>query len=306
MLEDIIKVRNKLSMLCMVLVITQVGHLQAQPELKTCRLSITGSSGYFWQDFRWSIAGDANGKNPNILSELKWQNVRGPYLNLGLGWNVWKQFYVRSEVKYGTIISGTVTDTDYRYDNRTAPVFEMQFKSNKGSQLKYIAEIGYQLIDSDKIKLMCFAGFSQTTQLLYIIGEGVNKDLKSSYQNKRSGIIFTMNSSFRLNRKLSFMQGIDYLQFKYNAQANWNMIEAFKHPVSFEHKANGFEIQSTSGFQYRLREQISLSAQFSYSAFRTGHGNDKLFLRDNTTTNTQFNGAITNQLSIGGGINLKF
>src|SRR6266567_1552270 len=82
------------------------------------RLHFSLSTGYQSENFRWSIAGSVEGTNPNILSELKWKNLAGPTVAASGDWNFWKSFTLRSAFSRLFIVSGSVTDMDYRGDNR--------------------------------------------------------------------------------------------------------------------------------------------------------------------------------------------
>lgn len=42
----------------------------------TVRTSLSLDAGFRSDDLDWSIAGDADGNNPNILSELTWENIK--------------------------------------------------------------------------------------------------------------------------------------------------------------------------------------------------------------------------------------
>src|SRR5882757_1942569 len=74
------------------------------------KLTFSLSSGYQSEDFRWSIAGNSQGTNPNIYSELKWKSLSGPVLGMELGWRFWRSFVLRSSFSRLFIVSGAVTD----------------------------------------------------------------------------------------------------------------------------------------------------------------------------------------------------
>jgi hypothetical protein len=46
-----------------------------QPFLTRGRTEVTLTGGWRQDDLRWNIAGNLQGTNPNILSELTWDNV---------------------------------------------------------------------------------------------------------------------------------------------------------------------------------------------------------------------------------------
>src|ERR1700748_1190660 len=67
-------------------------------------------SGYQQENFRWSIAGNSSGTNPDIYSELIWKNLSGPLAGAELEFNVWRSFWIRSSISRLFFVSGKVTD----------------------------------------------------------------------------------------------------------------------------------------------------------------------------------------------------
>src|ERR1700742_430032 len=67
--------------------VAQVGE-EGMPQAAEGRLEVCLSTGYERQDFRWSIAGNSAGQDPNVYSELKWRAVGGPAVGLDLKWGV--------------------------------------------------------------------------------------------------------------------------------------------------------------------------------------------------------------------------
>ena len=87
----------------------------------------TLSAGYRKDDLDWNIAGDINGDNPNVLSELTWEDVESYQVKLQ-GAIVWpNRIAMRGYVNYGWIFDGDNQDSDYLGDNRT---FEFSRSNN--------------------------------------------------------------------------------------------------------------------------------------------------------------------------------
>ena len=79
----------------------------------------TLSAGYRVDDLDWSIAGNINGNNPNVLSELTWDDVESYQVKLQ-GNFVWPNIIaLKGYVNYGWIFDGDNQDSDYLGDNRT-------------------------------------------------------------------------------------------------------------------------------------------------------------------------------------------
>ncbi len=79
----------------------------------------TLSTGYRSDDLDWNIAGDINGNNPNVLSELTWDDVESYQVKLQ-GSIVWPNIIaLRGYANYGWVFDGDNQDSDYLGDNRT-------------------------------------------------------------------------------------------------------------------------------------------------------------------------------------------
>ena len=75
--------------------------------------------GYRLDDLDWSIAGNLNGTNPNIVSELTWSDLESYQLKLGGKGTIDRVFYLRGSAAFGWVLSGDVQDSDYNGDDRT-------------------------------------------------------------------------------------------------------------------------------------------------------------------------------------------
>src|SRR5436305_1463719 len=77
------------------------------------------SAGFLEQQFHWSIAGNYQGQNPNILSELSWKRLRAISFGAGAMGKVYPKMDWMIAFSYHATLSGKVTDPDYKKDNRT-------------------------------------------------------------------------------------------------------------------------------------------------------------------------------------------
>src|SRR5258708_2089003 len=71
------------------------------------KIQLTFSAGHQQEDFHWSIAGNNNGANPNVLSELKWKNVSGQDYSTSLQWNIWRKFSLFADYNRVSVNSGS-------------------------------------------------------------------------------------------------------------------------------------------------------------------------------------------------------
>ncbi|MGY0035978.1 hypothetical protein [Pedobacter sp. NJ-S-72] len=108
-----------------------------------------------------------------------------------------------------------------------------------------------------------------------------------------------------LTNQLSIKGIIDYQQMKYKAVADWNLIDAFAHPVSFKHTANGYGTEGLIKVNYRFTPVVSAFIRANYYYANTGKGTDDLFLADGRQLQSQFNEAVRRGGQLGIGISLS-
>ena len=102
------------------------------------------SAGYRKDNLDWNIAGDINGNNPNILSELTWSDIDIFQIKAGIRSVFNKVFYVRGAIDYGSIFDGANQDSDYDGDNRTLEYSRSNNSTDQGSVWDATLGIGYQ------------------------------------------------------------------------------------------------------------------------------------------------------------------
>jgi len=269
------------------------------------KLQLSLSSGYQRENFHWSIAGNTNGQNPNIYSELKWEDVDGTAYNSSLQYNVWNKVMLYGSYSRVSVRSGAVSDIDYSQDNRTDPVYNETFSDNKGSTSAWAAGVGYQLFNNDLFSLTPYIGYTGNIQNLDIVDEtGQIAGLNSSYQANWKGGFVKVISSVKIWRSLKACVDVTYNQTHYNSQGDWNLINEFAHPVSYRQVADGYGINTGAQLSYNLVRRLSIFAGFNYFNWETGNGTDTLYLATGEADKTQFNAAFRNGYQVSGGLKL--
>jgi hypothetical protein len=254
------------------------------------KLQLSVTAGYRQENLRWSIAGNANGQNPNVLSELRWQSVAGPVTGTHLQYNFLNHWQLAGEYERMFFLSGKVADTDYGGNDRTNSVYAKQFNANKGRADRWLAGLGYQLPVTNKLSITPSAGYAQFHQALYLVGNTtLLNDLNSSYKTTWSGPYGQILFLTSLTKKLSMNAGLRYNQVKYRASANWNLIREFSHPESFRHTANGYGANIHTTLLYRASPMHSIGIKGCYSRWQTGRGIDELYLASGESEQTQLN-----------------
>jgi hypothetical protein len=275
------------------LCIVYAGIVRAQNGENKIQLSV--ATGYQNENFHWAIAGNVNGQNPNIYSELKWKAIQGPLCSLALQWNVWDHFLLLADYGRSFIRSGTSNDTDYSGDNRTGPVYNQSFNSNKGSTSAWSAGVGYLLFKNKLWSLSPYLGYGINYQTYYLLGnEGDLGQLNTSYKTQWQGLFLKIKPTFNINDRLKIVADLTYNQLKYSAAADWNLIEAFQHPVSFRHSADGYGIDADAKLVFKINRYFSANMGAAFFNWETGNGTDQLYLTTGESDKTQLNEVIRN------------
>ena len=253
--------------------------------------NISISGGYMVQDVSWSIAGNINGQNPNIYSELRWINQRGPNGTLLLKYIAFKNVFVSASISQSRINGGYITDTDYENDDWNGQNFHIQLPSSKGKTINGYGVIGYRLWLGTGFSIDAATGYVHNKQDLYI-NDPNNPELNSKYMNAWKGITLMIDPKYDLSSRSKLYAMLRYSQLKYHAIADWNLVSEFAHPESFRHNANGYAIELGAGIAYKISSRLEVFGQGNIFRWNTGNGTDRSFLSDGGTHSTQFNGSL--------------
>lgn len=254
----------------------------------TGRLGLELHTGYQRENFNWSIAGNLQGKDPNIFSELAWKDLESASSALDVNWNVWNRFVLQGGFSRAFILSGRVTDTDFGGDNRTSPTFYAVLKSNRGNTGKWSGGLGYNITHHEKYRIIPYAGYAIHRQSLFLHDDA---DLNSTYNTIWKGPYARLEATLFLTKKIYAQSLLAYYQVNYEAKANWNLVESFQHPVSFKHRAKGYGLEGELRFGVRLGATFSVCAIVNTFRWSTGAGTDTLYLQTGEILKTKLNHA---------------
>ncbi|WDZ98866.1 hypothetical protein [Mucilaginibacter sp. SJ] len=296
---------KKFTIFCFLWLIIGLHTLYAQSAGSKLEFNVT--DGYQRENFHWSIAGNSNGQNPNVFSELKWTKMGGQSIAASLQWNVYQKISFYADYTRQFITSGTVNDADYSTDNRSNNTYNETFEAGKGNTQSRALGVGYKLIDNELFSFSPYAGYSDNRQSLYLYGSGNRfPNLNSSYQTKWKGVFIKAIASLKLTEKLKANADITYNQVGYSARGNWNLITTFQHPVSYRHHANGYGLNMNGALAYSITNHIAIQAGGGYLHWQTGNGTDELYLNSGEVDKTQMNGAYRNGFRVFGGLKISF
>ncbi len=268
------------------------------------RLQVQVSTGYQREDLNWSIAGNSAGQNPNVYSELKWQAVGGISAGAALSWKVWRKLVVFVEGSRVFTLSGTVSDRDYSGDNRTSPVYGQSFDSHSGYAYTGFLGAGYRFWEGRRFELTPAVGYGFSGQRLSI--EGAGGLLNSWYRTGWKGAVVRASGVLNIDKHWGILFGGAYHQVNYRADADWNLIRTFSHPVSFRHWADGYELDGELGVKYAAGRHVAVVLAGDYFNGRTGKGIDELYLASGQTSQTQLNGVVLTGFGVRAGLRLGF
>ena len=286
---------------------------------------VTG--GYRVDDLNWNIAGDINGNNPNIISELTWDDLESYQLKFQ-GRLVWPNLIaLRGSLAYGWLFDGKNQDSDYSGDNRTFEYSRSNNTTDDDRVWDASLAVGYPFRFGRTVigTFTPLAGYSHHEQQLNITDgfqtfatPGVTPPvgpfggLNSSYDTEWKGPWIGIDLHFRAVEIKTFAHRLEtYLTYEYHwvdyeAVANWNLIDNFAHPKSFKHDADGDGYVISAGINCLLDQHWTLNFNFDYQDWSTDNGTIKFFLADGTTHKQQLNEVNWTSYAFMMGLSLRF
>lgn len=279
-------------------------------------MSLSADAGYRVDRFDWTIAGDMNGANPNILSELAWRNMDIVQARLGLEAQL-SRLHLRARGGYGEARDGENRDSDYLSDNRTnefsrsnnrgdgkfkeatvAAGYRFDFQPDGPRHMHFLPLIGYAVNRQELVMTEGFQTIPATGSF-----DGLNSTYDAEWAGPWVGFSWWETDD---SRNLTVSLDVEYHRPDYEAEANWNLRADFAHPRSFQHWADGRGVVVSVNSSYGLTEHLALIFGFDYRSWDTDAGLDRVYLSDGSTLETQFNSANWDSAAINLGLALNF
>ncbi|GHE23842.1 hypothetical protein [Sphingobacterium griseoflavum] len=268
------------------------------------KLQIKVASGISIQDFSWSIAGNADGTNPNILSELKYQNIVGLGLSVDGKYKILPKMSVMLTIENRQTLSGTGSDIDYQHDNRTTPTYELHFNSSKGGMQHLQTGLAYNLYKDPFVTVDANVSYINTSQTFSMTSSSA-PNLDTWYSTRQQGIQVGTFFHTHLGSKLQALATLSYALVDYTGIGNWNLIPTFEHPVSFMQESNGSHYRGSIGLIRSISSLLSFYISGGYAVQKVRAGTDQTFLRNGLRQITRFNGAKGSNLRVNFGVILS-
>jgi len=272
--------------LCLLLFL--YGNLYSQTEKK--ELSLEAGNAYSTCNFNWSIAGNLEGQSPNILSELNFTKITYLGYYFGAIYHPFNHLKVIAYYEQHNVLRGNGSDTDYMEDNRMSPTFEKKFKSNQGNSTNLRIGLGIPIYLDNKIIITPSLFYYLTRRKFYILSDEI-QDLRSIYQFVMNGAELSLEGYIRFNKILFSSLTLGYHFIKYEAMADWNLINIFQHPLSFSHVSKGAGLNANIMCGAKVSRIFSIVLSGFITTTNIKKGIDTSYFVDGNEVLTQFNGA---------------
>lgn len=296
---------------------------------KTPRIEFLLSNGYRRDHLDWNIAGNKDGSNPNILSELTWDDLEIYQIKLQNKIILPGIAYVRAALNYGWIFDGENQDSDYLGDNRTFEFSRSNNSADDGHVVDATAALGYpfrfRFSQNQIFSMTPLIGYSYHEQNLKIkdgyqtistpgltpdIGplQGLNSSYDTEWKGPWIGVDLQVGSNeiASLVERIEMVFSFEYHWADYQAEANWNLRADLAHPTSFKHDADGNGVVIAIGFNIVLSSHWVLSLNYDYQTWDTDDGKDRVFRADGTRSDTRLNEVNWESHTLSLGIGLRF
>jgi len=260
----------------------------------------------------FNFAGNIEGTNPNILSELIWDKTYSANYGADLTLR-YRKFYLQTSINISRNFSGDVSDIDYNKDNRQDPFGETYHSNHKGNGLVFSIQPGYTVLKQDHQSLTLFASFEQMRQRNYLLNpkylepndrnyfDGLNSYYEYNFPNYGIGLAYTKALGVKIQTHLQ----LEAYYGKYDAYGSWNLRQEFQQPLSYEHRGDGIKIKPSVGIHYLFTDKISLNLQYAFDYYYLQKGRDYLYLIPNQTTISRLNEVSLLQNNLSLGLNFK-
>jgi opacity protein-like surface antigen len=252
-------------------------------------VAVQVNAGRASENFNWSIAGNMQGQNPNILSELKWRKLQGPVFEGKMTVRIRERFFVKGGLTFMDIRKGTATDTDYGSDNRTNPTYHKQLISNEGNTREHSISAGYTFFPGQPSRAEVSIGYLQGRQELLLFDEAHLP--QATYDATWKGMVLDGEMNYPLGGRFGIYLHPRLGFMSYRATADWKRVQAFAHPVSFIHEANAFSLEAGAGLRFSITKNLMLHLEGRQGMWKALKGTDRLFLNDGQQVLSRFNGA---------------
>jgi len=288
------------------------------PSLAYEKASIYLRGGYRQDKLFWNIG--TNGGFPNIISELKWENIEIATLNFGASYALDQHWLLNIDAVYGRIFDGDNQDSDYFGNNRTFEFSRSNNGADEGDVYDISVSTAYKIPLNKYLEFQPEIGFSYHAQNFKMVDGkqtvsnygfpvpvGSFAGLNSTYDATWFGPWLGWNTIISPTNKFSFNVGVEYHYVSYDATANWNLRGDFAHPESFTNETNAYGLIGEFGGIYRYSPSLTFDFALNYQHWQsTEAGKIKFFLADGRTGTQPFHEVKWRSYGVNLGLNYDF
>ncbi len=280
-------------------------HFYQNPD-KFLDLETSLDVGMRWDKLQWNIADLDN--NPNILSELTWDDVHSFSVATRGDLAVDKKYVFDWSGGYAWIYEGDNQDSDYAGNGRTLEFSRSNNSADIGHMLDLSAGGGVRVTlageDShavkdylmvDELSLDFLAGYAYNEQKYYMTNGNQTIPASGGFPGLKSHYYATWRSPWlglqvkgQRNRVRGFFR-TEFHWADYYGKANWNLRSDFKHPKSYEHEGDGYGVVLGGGGSYLMTPNWSIDLTTKFQYWYVEDGIDRTFFSNGTTLETGLN-----------------
>jgi len=279
------------------------------PSLSWATTTFDLSAGYRTDNLNWHIAGDLQGGNPNVRSELTWSDLEIYQLKLSNRTVIKDWIYIRGHLDYGTVASGSNRDSDYNGDNRTQE-FSRSLNGVDGNNV-WDASVGAgpRFVFFNTTMAVCpLLGYAVSEQDLNIVDGyqaltappaatpiGPIDGLDSRYETRWKGpwlgvdLLLSIPCQEGPFTRIGVIFTGEYHWVDYDAQANWNLRSDYQQPLSFSHEADGSGFVAGAKLLFEARNRWGINLGMNVQEMATDAGLDRIYYSDGTIAETRLN-----------------
>ncbi len=246
----------------------------------------------------WSIAGDAQGNNPDILTEYTWEQQVELGLQGEVGWCDHDGLMLRVGGWLGVAVAGDTRQSDYAEDGRTAETFRTDGQAKGGWSWQGEAALGWRFKPGDHLaiepefSLCTWRQHLPITDLTQSIpAEAEPADVDSSYHTSWDmvtiGATLRWQLAFDLLLSIRGQVGVGTFAGKGNLDGRSDLAQ----PVSFQHEASAWMWRGQAQLEFIDSTGWGYGARLGFEQWRASTGEDRLRYGTDDATMTQFNGS---------------
>ncbi len=247
-------------------------------------LTVQGGIGYREDQLDWSIAGFND--QPNILSELKWREVKSVEVSLEAAYSNNYNIYMRANGDIAGIFSGNNRDSDYHGNQRTEEFSRSYARSDGDYAYDASAGAGYLFgFLNNQAIIAPVVGYSVHGQHLcmhdgkLVISEfpgalGPIQGLDSTYTATWYGPWLGLDLSWAAIMGVRLWGAAEYHFARFDGSGHWNLRSDIID--NFTHEANGYGIVLKSGLAFPLTDCLELGLKGVFQTWRAEDGVDKV------------------------------